>query len=61
VEKLCGKVPKRISARRPGDPPVLVADPSKAEKVLGWKAKRSLEQCVSTAWRWMQRVPALRT
>ena len=61
VERLCGKVPKRISARRPGDPPVLVADPSKAEKVLGWKAKRSLEQCVSTAWQWMQRVPALRT
>jgi len=61
VEKVSGPVPKRIAPRRPGDPPVLVADPTKAEKILNWKAKRSLEQCVTTAQRWMQRVPSLRT
>jgi UDP-glucose 4-epimerase len=54
VEKVCGRVPRRIVARRPGDPPMLVADPSKAQKVLNWKATRSIEQCVSTAWKWMQ-------
>ena len=60
VEKVSGPVPKRIVARRLGDPPVLVADPSKAQEILDWKATRSLEQCVATAWRWVQRVPALR-
>lgn len=61
VEKVSGPVPKRVAPRRPGDPPMLVADPSKAQKVLNWKATRTLEQCVSTAWKWMQRVPSLRS
>ena len=55
VEQVTGRrVPKRFAPRRPGDPPALVADPSCAQKLLGWKATRSLEQIVSTAWRWMQ-------
>jgi UDP-glucose-4-epimerase GalE len=55
IERVTGKeVPKRIAPRRAGDPPELVADPSRAEKVLNWKAKRSLEQIVSTAWNWDQ-------
>lgn len=55
IERVTGKeVPKRIAARRAGDPPELVADPSRAEKVLNWKAKRSLEEIVSTAWKWDQ-------
>ncbi len=48
------KVPVRISARRGGDPAELVADPRKAQQVLNWKAQRSLEEIVSTAWRWNQ-------
>jgi UDP-glucose-4-epimerase GalE len=56
VEGVTGsRVPKRIVPRRPGDPPALVADPSRAESLLHWKAERSLEQIVSTAWKWMQR------
>lgn len=56
VEKITGRaVPRRIVPRRAGDPPALVADPRRAESLLGWKAKRSLEQIVSTAWNWMQR------
>jgi UDP-glucose-4-epimerase GalE len=56
VEKVTGKpVPRRISPRRPGDPPALVADPRRAETLLHWKTKRSLEEIVSTAWKWMQR------
>jgi UDP-glucose-4-epimerase GalE len=48
------KVPVRIAPRRAGDPAELVADPSLAGKLLNWKAKRSLEQIVSTAWTWDQ-------
>jgi UDP-arabinose 4-epimerase len=55
IEQVCGqKVPVRISPRRPGDPPVLVADPAKAKKTLGWEAKYSLEEMISTAWQWSQ-------
>jgi UDP-glucose-4-epimerase GalE len=49
------KVPARIAPRRPGDPPALVADPRLAEQVLRWKAKRSLDEIVTTAWKWMQK------
>jgi UDP-glucose-4-epimerase GalE len=55
IERISGrKLPCRIAPRRPGDPPVLVADPSRAEKRLGWKAKRSLEEIVSSAWNWAE-------
>jgi UDP-glucose 4-epimerase len=56
VERITGhKVPTHITARRPGDPPELVADPSLAEKLLKWKAKRSLDEIISTAWKWAQK------
>ena len=59
VEKVTGsKVSKRIVPRRLGDPPALVADPRRAESLLQWKAERSLEQMVSSAWKWMQRLQA---
>jgi UDP-glucose-4-epimerase GalE len=49
------KVKVHLGPRRPGDPPELVADPSRARKVLGWQAQRSLQQIVETAWKWMQK------
>lgn len=56
VERITGhKVPTHITARRPGDPPELVADPSLAEKLLEWRAKRSLDEIISTAWNWAQK------
>ena len=56
VERITGrKVPTHIAPRRPGDPPELVADPSLAEKLLKWKAKRSLDEIISTAWKWAQK------
>ncbi len=56
VEAGAGKpVRTRFGPRRAGDPPVLVADPSRAESVLGWKAERSLTEIVSTAWQWHKR------
>jgi UDP-arabinose 4-epimerase len=48
-------VRRKLGPRRPGDPPILVADPSKAQRVLGWTAKRNLTDIVSSAWTWMQK------
>jgi UDP-glucose-4-epimerase GalE len=56
VEKTTGKrVAHKFVPRRPGDPPALVANPAKAQAVLGWKAERELDNIVTTAWNWMQR------
>ena len=41
--------------RREGDPAVLVADATRARKVLGWEPSRSsLEKIIETAWNWEQ-------
>lgn len=50
------KVPYHMAPRRAGDPPELVADPTRAQETLGWKAKRSLRDIIETAWRWEQKV-----
>ncbi len=56
AENTTGRPVRRtIGPRRPGDPPILVADPAKAQSVLGWTAKRNLADIVSTAWIWMQK------
>jgi len=44
------KVPYVITARRPGDVPILLADPSKAERELGWKTKLGLEDMCRSSW-----------
>jgi UDP-glucose-4-epimerase GalE len=45
--------PVVFKARRPGDPPALVADPGKAASDLGWSARHSsLEEIVQSAWNW---------
>jgi UDP-glucose-4-epimerase GalE len=55
AEKVTGRpVRKRMGPRRAGDPPALVADPTKAQRVLGWTAKHNLADIVSSAWAWMQ-------
>jgi UDP-glucose 4-epimerase len=52
-------IPERIGARRPGDPPELVADSSRAQKVLSWQPKyRDIDSIVATAWRWHSSHPA---
>jgi UDP-glucose-4-epimerase GalE len=56
VEEATGKrVPRKMVARRAGDPPELVANPAKAEKLLQWKAARGLRDVVQTAWNWMKK------
>lgn len=43
--------------RRPGDPPVLVADPALARDALGWTPQSSdLDTILRTAWNWMHAV-----
>jgi UDP-glucose 4-epimerase len=51
------KVPRRIVGRRPGDIAVCYADASLAKKLLGWEAKRGIEQMCRDAWRWQQMNP----
>ena len=43
--------------RRAGDVPECYADPSKAEKELGWKAKRGIREMCEDAWRWQKNNP----
>ena len=51
-------IPAEIAARRSGDPPLLIADNSKAQTVLGWTPKySSLDSILSSAWRWHQQHP----
>lgn len=53
VEEVTGSpVPFDLVARRPGDPPALVADFSKAKAVLGWQPKFDLKQTVESACKW---------
>ncbi len=41
-----------ITDRRPGDVEKIWADPSKANKILGWQTKRTLSDSLKTAWEW---------
>ncbi|MEQ8849325.1 UDP-glucose 4-epimerase GalE [Botrimarina sp.] len=53
-ERATGKPIKVVEGpRREGDPPELVADPSGAERLLGWRARRlDINDTVASAWRW---------
>jgi UDP-glucose 4-epimerase len=51
------KVPYKIAPRRPGDIASCYADPSKAEKELGWTAKFDIKQMCADAWRWQSNFP----
>jgi UDP-glucose-4-epimerase GalE len=57
VEEVSGcPVPIRSSERRPGDPPMLVADAVKAAEVLNWRPRLGdLREIVRTAWNWHSR------
>ena len=50
------KVPHRFGDRRPGDVTAIHADATKAADVLGWKTRRSLEECLADAWRWQEKL-----
>ncbi len=47
----------RIAPRRPGDVASCYADPTKAERELGWIAQRGLDEMMRDAWRWQSMNP----
>lgn len=52
------EIPEEIAPRREGDPPALVANATRAEEILGWKAQYTeIRQIVETAWRWHRAHP----
>ena len=55
AREVTGKpIPAVAEARRPGDPPVLVADASLARSALDWTPRRSdLGDMIGDAWRWV--------
>jgi len=49
--------PVRYVERRPGDPPALIADPSKIKKELGWSPRHDdLGYIIRTAWEWEKKI-----
>lgn len=54
AERVTGRrVPFRAAPRRPGDPPVLVADSTRARHELGWvPQKADLDGIIASAWNW---------
>lgn len=56
-ERVTGvKVPYKIVGRREGDIEKVWADPSFANKVLGWKAQETVEKTLESAWAWEQKL-----
>ena len=54
-EKASGRpIPYALVARRPGDVAACYADPALATKLLGWQAKRDIDDMCRDAWRWQQ-------
>ena len=57
-EKACGhKLPYSIKPRRAGDIAACYADPSKAEKELGWKAQYGIDEMCASSWNWQSKNP----
>jgi UDP-glucose 4-epimerase len=51
-------IPVRISARRSGDPAVLIASSEKIKRELGWSPeKQNLRDIIESAWHWKQKNP----
>lgn len=46
------KIKVNISDRRPGDPPILVANADKAKKILKWESQYSIKETIQSAWDW---------
>lgn len=51
----------KIVDRRPGDVTMAYADTKKANEILGWKAKTSLDDAMKSAWEWEKKIRSLDT
>lgn len=56
--KACGReLAHELAPRRPGDVATCWADPAHAERALGWRATRGLDQMCEDTWRWQSMNP----
>lgn len=54
-QRASGKtVPHSFAPRRAGDVAICYADPTKANTILGWKAKRTLDEMCASAWQFQK-------
>lgn len=51
------RIPLHIAARRPGDIDAIWADPGLAARILGWRARRTLDEMCADGWRWQRHNP----
>ncbi|MEL7486064.1 MAG: UDP-glucose 4-epimerase GalE [Pseudomonadota bacterium] len=51
------EIPFDVVPRRPGDIAEIYAKPERAEKLLGWRAKRTIEDMCTDHWRWQSNNP----
>jgi UDP-glucose 4-epimerase len=51
------RIPRSFAPRRPGDIATCYADPSYAQRILGWRARRGIEAMCLDAWRWQSANP----
>ena len=60
-EKVAGKpLNYKTVARRPGDVTAAYADTTKANQILGWTAQKTMEDALTDAWRWEQKLARAR-
>ena len=50
-------IPVVEAPRRPGDPAQLVASAELAERALGWRPTRDIEDIIASAWEWHRKYP----
>ena len=61
-ERACGRrIGYKVVPRRPGDVACYYADPARANALLGWRARRGLDEICADAWRWALRAELQRT
>lgn len=51
------EIPFIIDPRRPGDPDEVYANADKAKQMLGWEAKKTIEDMCADTWRWQSTNP----
>lgn len=57
-ERACGKkLPYVIDPRRPGDIAACWADPTKAQRELGWQARYDIDAMCASSWNWQSKNP----
>lgn len=57
-ERAAGKpIPYQIAPRRAGDAAISLADASRANRVLGWRAEHDIDDMCRSSWNWQSRNP----